>query len=250
MMAKTACGRRYCGLKLPTVAHSMRYLQAKRHRAGRVGAGLGTVMWLALSVLMLAPAVRPTWVSAGNAPPERAVLILGDSLSAAYAMLPEQGWVALLEKRLVEGGFAYHVVNASISGETTGGAAARLPALLDEHRPAIVVVELGGNDGLRGFALEGVRDNLAHIVRSSRQSGARVVLLGMRMPPNYGPKYADAFDAMYAELAGDADVVLVPFFLDGVAVEQELMQQDGIHPTAQAQPALLENVWPYIEPLL
>ena len=178
------------------------------------------------------------------------VLILGDSLSAGYGIRVDAGWVALLERRLAEQGYEHRVVNASASGETTGGARARLPRALEVHRPDIVVIELGANDGLRGLPLKQMRDNLQYLIETSQKAGARVVLVGMRMPPNYGAAYADAFHALYGELAKKYDLPHVDFFLNGVALDETLMQSDGLHPSAQAQPRLLENVWPAIESAL
>jgi acyl-CoA thioesterase-1 len=164
------------------------------------------------------------------------VLVLGDSIGAAFGLRPEQGWVAKLRDRL---GPQHTVVNASVSGETTGGGLARLPALLERHEPDVVVVELGGNDGLRGYPLGRIRANLDALVERSWTTGARVLLLGMRIPPNYGPRYADGFHALFAAVADDRDgVALVPFFLEGVAAEPGMMQADGIHPTAAAQERL------------
>jgi len=176
--------------------------------------------------------------------------VLGDSLSAGYGIRLEQGWVALLQGRLQAQGYGYRVVNASESGETTGGALALLPRALVKQQPAVVIVELGGNDGLRGLPIEEVRANLDAILRLSETSGARVLLIGMRIPPNYGPAYAGAFHDLYGRLATQHRVPLVPFFLDGVALEEGLMQEDGLHPNAAAQPKLLEQVWPMLRPLL
>ena len=178
------------------------------------------------------------------------ILVLGDSLSAAYGIRLEQGWVALLQGRLKAEGYGHRVVNASSSGETTGGALARLPRALERHRPAIVVIELGGNDGLRGLPLAEVRSNFESLVRLSRAAGARVLLVGMRIPPNYGPAYTKGFHQLYAELAGEHQLPLVPFFLDGIALDDSLMQEDGLHPNAAAQPRLLEQVWPQLRSLL
>ena len=178
-----------------------------------------------------------------------AILVVGDSLSAAYGMALEEGWVAGLERRLGERALPYRVVNASISGDTTRGGVSRLPDALRRHRPAIVVLALGANDGLRGFPLDHTRANLAAMVRESRAAGARVLLLGMRVPVNLGV-YADVFHALYAEIALEHGVALVPFFLEGVGDRSELMQADGLHPRAEAQPRLLENVWSGLAPLL
>lgn len=184
------------------------------------------------------------------APAPRTILVLGDSLSAGYGVRVEQGWVALLQGRLSAQGYEYRVVNASASGETTGGALARLPRALEKQRPAIVIVELGGNDGLRGLPIEDVRANFESIVRLSRQAGAKVLLIGMRIPPNYGPAYTKSFHELYVDLAARQRLAFVPFFLDGVALDDTLMQDDGLHPNAKAQPALLDQVWPMLKPLL
>ena len=176
--------------------------------------------------------------------------MVGDSLSAAYGMRVEQGWAALLQARLRAKGYGHRVINASSSGETTGGALARLPRALERHRPAVVIIELGGNDGLRGLPIAEVRANFEALIRLSREAGAKVLLIGMRIPPNYGPGYAGAFQEMYGELAKRHALPLVPFFLDGIALDDSLMLDDGIHPNATAQPKLLELVWPTLEPLL
>lgn len=181
----------------------------------------------------------------------RPLLVLGDSLSAAHNLPVDSGWVSLLDDRLAtRPGPAPEVINASISGETSAGGLARLPALLDAHRPSVVVIELGGNDGLRGLPPEQLRDNLGAMIALSREAGAKVLLLGIDLPPNYGRAYRDRFAAVYRELAERFEVPLLPFLLEGVALEAGLMQADGIHPTAIAQPILLENVWPLLEPLL
>lgn len=178
------------------------------------------------------------------------LLVVGDSISAAFGMDTRQGWVALLEKRLDEQGFDHQVVNASISGDTSAGGAARLPALLAEHQPELVIIELGGNDGLRGQPPAQLQQNLAAMVQASQQQGAKVLLLGMQLPPNYGVRYTTAFAEVFPKVAGEFDVPLVPFVLEGVGGVPALMQADGIHPTAEAQPVLLENVWPALKPLL
>jgi acyl-CoA thioesterase-1 len=181
---------------------------------------------------------------------ERTILVLGDSLSAGYGLKPAQGWVALLEQRLRDQGYGYRVVNASVSGETTGGGLQRLPRALELHRPAVVVVELGANDGLRGLNVPLTTDNLTKIVAESKKAGAQVLLVGMLLPPNYGPRYTKDFTTMYRNIATSAKVPLVPFLLQSVALKPELMQADGLHPTAPAQPALLDTVWPQLKPLL
>ncbi|MCY1272513.1 Esterase TesA [compost metagenome] len=178
------------------------------------------------------------------------VLVVGDSISAALGLDTAQGWVALLEKRLKNEGFDYRVVNASISGDTSAGGLSRLPTLLAEHRPDLVILELGGNDGLRGQPPAQLQQNLATMIDRSAASGAKVLLLGMRLPPNYGARYNRAFESVFTQLAEDRQVPLVPFFLDGVGGVPTLMQADGIHPNAQAQPRLLDNLWPVLKPLL
>jgi len=176
--------------------------------------------------------------------------VLGDSLSAGYGIKVEQGWVNLLAQRLATEGYGYRVVNASVSGETTQGGLARLPRALEIHKPAIVVVELGGNDGLRGLPLAASRENLARIIELARAGGARVLLVGMMIPPNYGPRYGEEFRQMFASLAGKYSLAFVPFLLDQVALKPELMQADGIHPNAAGQPQVLANLWPELKPLL
>lgn len=176
--------------------------------------------------------------------------MLGDSLSAGYGLKIQEGWVHLLEQRLAAQGYEYRVVNASVSGETTQGGLARLPRVLEVNKPAIVVVELGGNDGLRGLPLATSQDNLKRIVELARKAEARVVLVGMVIPPNYGPKYGQQFRDMFATLAKQYQLVFVPFFLDKVALNPDLMQADGIHANARGQPQLLENLWPKLKTLL
>jgi acyl-CoA thioesterase-1 len=196
------------------------------------------------------PAPRPATpdpAAAANAP---AIVILGDSLSAGYGLRREEGWVALLERRLRAEGYGYRVVNASVSGETTGGALARLPRILQVHRPAVVVVELGGNDGLRGVPVAEMRSNLDRIVTLSKGAGARVLVAGMQIPSNYGPQYTRQFTATFGEVAKGHGTALVPFFLDRIALDEKWFQPDGIHPTAAAQPYLLDNVWPQLRTLL
>lgn len=197
------------------------------------------------AAVALAPLVaRPTENSAP------VLLVVGDSISAGYGLAPDQGWTRLLRDRLHTEGYRYRVVNASLSGDTTAGGRSRLPALLREYRPAIVVIELGGNDGLRGGNLEAMRDNLDAMVTMAQKAGARVMLVGMRMPPNYGPAYTRRFDSTYSEIAKAHRVPLVPFFFEGFAETSELFQPDRIHPTLAAQPRLLDNVWPTLKGLL
>ncbi len=187
----------------------------------------------------------------GLACAEGTVLVLGDSLSAAHNIPAGQGWVSLLEQRLRrELRDPPAVVNASISGETSAGALARLPDLLRKHRPTVVVIALGGNDALRGLPPAQLRGNLERMVTLSRQAGARVLLLGIDVPPNYGPAYRERLRRTYAEVAQAQGAALVPFMLEGVALEPGMMQADGLHPTAAAQPRVLDNVWPALRPLL
>lgn len=178
------------------------------------------------------------------------IMVLGDSLSSAHGIDERQGWVNLLRQKLAENGYPQSVVNASISGDTTQDALSRVDAAIDRHRPDIVIVELGGNDGLRAFPIQAIRRNLSRILQIIRESGAKIVLAGIRMPPNYGPAYADAFAQLYPDLAARFHAALVPFFMDGVALNPDLMQSDGIHPNARGQPLLLANVWPVLQPLL
>lgn len=210
--------------------------------------------WIGAAALLCAgvPSASGAATPAAAASKESApvILVVGDSLSAGYGMSVDATWVALLEKRLARQGYGYRVVNASVSGETTGGARVRLPRALQLHRPAIAILELGGNDGLRGLPLRQVRENFEAMIELCLAAEARVLLVGMRMPPNYGPGYANGFHALYAELAKQYSLSLVPFFLEGVAMDPNLIQEDGIHPTAQAQPVLLDTVWTTLQPLL
>lgn len=178
------------------------------------------------------------------------VLVVGDSISAAFGMDTQQGWVHLLDERMRNEGFEHQVVNASISGDTSAGGAARLPALLAEHQPQLVILELGGNDGLRGLPPNQLQQNLASMIDASRGAGAKVLLLGMRIPPNYGERYTTAFAKVFDDVAAEKNVPLVPFLLEGVGGVTSLMQDDGVHPAVAAQPRLLENVWPTLKPLL
>ncbi len=178
------------------------------------------------------------------------ILVVGDSISAGYGLPPGTGWTVLLAKRLAERHYAYDVVNASISGDTTAGGRARLPALLDEHRPAIVVIELGANDGLRGGDLNATRDNLDAMIDMATRAHARVLLVGMQLPPNYGAAYTTRFAALYADASRRHHVALVPFLMQGFAERFDLFQADRYHPTEAAQPRLLDNVWPVLAPML
>lgn len=178
------------------------------------------------------------------------LLVLGDSLSAAYNIPADQGWVQLLEQRLHQRDAQWQVVNASISGETSGGGAARIEQLLQNYQPAVLIVELGGNDGLRGLPIGQFRENMTTIINQARQSDVKVLIAGIQIPSNYGPLYRRRFEAVYTELSERFHVPLVPFLLAGIALNPELMQNDGIHPTAQAQPRIIENLWPFLAPLM
>jgi acyl-CoA thioesterase-1 len=179
------------------------------------------------------------------------ILVFGDSISAGYGLAHvEEGWVELLKTRLKLLGYGYQVVNASVSGETTAGGLARLPRALELHHPNIVILELGGNDGLRALPIPQMRANLTQMVELASAAGAKVMLLGMRMPPNYGQQYTDQFAMVFSELARDKKLPLVPFLLTGIALSPTLLQADDIHPNAAGQPILLENVWPMLKPLL
>jgi acyl-CoA thioesterase-1 len=205
-----------------------------------------TAAWLRLALLVAMLAIA---AAAGGAR-AATILVLGDSLSAEYGLPRDTGWVRLLADRLAKEGAKYSVANASISGETTSGGRSRLPQLLRQHGPGIVVIQLGGNDGLRGLSLAAMRDNLKAMVEACRGAGARVLLVGMRIPPNYGRDYADRFAAVYAQIARDEKVPLVPFLLDGFAEDLDYFQADRIHPAERAQPRMLETVWPQLARLL
>ncbi len=180
----------------------------------------------------------------------RTILVFGDSLSAAYNLRADQGWVALLQKQLQAQGYGYDTVNASISGETTSGGLQRLPRALSLHRPAIMILELGANDGLRGLPLGITRANLAQMVGLAERQGAKVLLIGIRLPPNYGARYGNEFAMMFGELAEQLHLPLVPFLLQRVALNPDLMQSDGLHPNADGEEPVLETVWPYLVPML
>ena len=197
---------------------------------------------LALFVLMVASAA-----ARAEAP---VILVFGDSISAGYGLPLEQGWVELLKTRLKSQGYGDQVVNASVSGETTAGGLARLPRALELHHPSIVILELGGNDGLRGLPTAQMRANLTQMAALSSAAGAKVLLLGMRMPPNYGPEYTEQFAMVFSDLAAEKKIPLVPFLLTNIALSPALLQGDDIHPNALGQPILLDNVWPTLKPLL
>ena len=178
------------------------------------------------------------------------IMVIGDSLSAAYGLDPAAGWVELLRQRLQAQSFNYRVVNASITGDTTRGGLSRLPQALQREQPSIVIIELGGNDGLRGFSLKLTRDNLSKMIELSQQDNARVLLLGVQLPANYGNHFRNKFQQIFVDLANQHQIASVPFFLEGVAETREMMQPDGIHPAEQAQPRILDNVWNALQPIL
>jgi acyl-CoA thioesterase I len=193
------------------------------------------------------PAAAGAPAAAKGAP---AILVMGDSLSAEYGLARGKGWVALMEQRLQDKHLDYSVVNASISGETTAGGAARFAKALAQAKPAVVIIELGGNDGLRGLDLAAMRANFETMITQAQKAGARVLLAGMRMPPNYGRDYTSRFSAVYPELARKYKTALVPFILEGLGDKPEMFQADGIHPLPEMHPKILDNIWPALEPLL
>lgn len=202
---------------------------------------LRSILFLVITVLFTSAAVAN----------QNTLLVVGDSLSAAYGVPSDKAWVQLLQKRLDRNGLSqWQVVNASISGETTDGGARRLPGLLAENNPDVVVIELGGNDGLRGFPPKVIESNLAEMITLVQDAGAEAVLVGMQIPPNYGQRYTEMFADIFPKLSDRYNAALVPFFLQGVYDQDGMMQDDGIHPTEAAQPKLLENVWPVIEDTL
>lgn len=180
----------------------------------------------------------------------KSIVVLGDSISAGYGIQVQQGWVALLQRKLNEQAKPYVISNASISGDTSAGGLARLQPILDQHKPDILLLELGANDGLRGLSSQEMKRNLAEIVRRSQAAGAKVMLLGMKIPPNYGKRYIEMFYSIYPQLAEELKIPLVPFILEDVALKPEWMQADGLHPNALGQPAIVETIWPHLQPLL
>lgn len=190
------------------------------------------------------------WLPGGLAVAAPAILVVGDSLSASYGLPQEAGWVSLLKSRLSEKKFPHQVINASISGDTTAGGLRRFDALLEQHHPGIVILELGANDGLRGLSVQETRANLDKMIAASKRRHAQVLLIGMRLPPNYGPAYTEPFHALFGELARKHKVKQVPFLLEGIGGKREYFQADGLHPTAQAQPILMETVWRALRPML
>lgn len=201
-------------------------------------------------LLLFTTVAVPVSAQGNNSDAPRTVLVMGDSLSAAYGLSSAQGWVALTANRIAKEKPGWRLVNASISGETTAGGAARLSAELQRHRPSIVVIELGANDGLRGLPLNQTRANLDRMIQSARKANARVLLIGMRIPPNYGPDYTRGFEATFTELAKQYGVPLVPFLLEPIARDRANFQDDNLHPVAAAQPKIRDHVWTRLGPML
>jgi acyl-CoA thioesterase-1 len=222
------------------------WLRRFRRRALRVA--LATIVGLSVAAGPLPVAAATPSVAAGAGSP--ALVVLGDSLSAGYGIRVEEGWVALLARRLEKEAYGYRVINASVSGETTVGGLARSAHVFATHHPAIVVVELGANDGLRGLPVADMRRNLVAIIGAARAAGARVLLVGTRIPSNYGPAYTDDYFATFAAVARETKVALVPFLLEGIAFDERNFQADRLHPTAAVQPQLLDTVWTRLKPLL
>jgi len=181
---------------------------------------------------------------------ESTLLVFGDSISAAYGMEQNQGWVYLLAEQPAIKAAGFEIINASVSGETTDGGVVRLPKTLALHQPDIVIIELGGNDGLRGYPISNIRTNLDQMIQLSQASGAQVLLIGMVLPPNYGRRYTRAFESVFSAAAAEFEINVVPFLLNGVATDESLMQRDGIHPRPEAQQLMLDGIWPYLQPLV
>jgi acyl-CoA thioesterase-1 len=212
--------------------------------------GAESLVMMPIMALALVLASAPVAAADGSSAPARTVLVMGDSLSAAYGLASEQGWVHLLGQRLSSSHPEWRVVNASISGETTAGGASRIDAALEQHDPDLVVIELGANDALRGLPIEQAGANLTRMIEASKQRGAGLLLIGIRIPPNYGPDYAEALRTLYQDLAETHDAALLPFLLEPIALDRDAFLPDNLHPTAAAQPRLLEHVWSALEPLL
>jgi acyl-CoA thioesterase-1 len=219
-------------------------------RTARLAAAFFPVAVCAALLPTAAAAASAASAPSANAAAKPVIVVLGDSLSAEYGLPRDTGWVALMRRRLADQRLDYSVANASISGDTTSGGRARLPVLLERLKPSVVVVELGANDALRGVPLSTTEDNLRTIIEQAQQQHAKVVLIGMYVPPNYGPDYSQKFHGLYGDLSKQLHVPLVPFLLAGIENKPDMFQADQIHPTQQAQPLLLDNVWPALQPLL
>jgi acyl-CoA thioesterase-1 len=210
-------------------------------------------VWCAAAVFgihLASPEAITAVAAAGSDAAAPTIVVMGDSLSAGYGIDLDRDWVSLLQQRLVQSGYDHKVVNASVSGDTTDSGRQRIAAVLERQRPDVVVIELGGNDGLRGLPTALVEENLQSMIETSQDVGAKVLLIGIKLPPNYGPTYVADFEHIYTKLKEKFGVALVPFLLEGVATQADMMQDDGIHPTAQAQSRIVDNVWPVLEPLL
>lgn len=203
-----------------------------------------------LKILSLFTTLMFTNIAMADTASKPVILVFGDSLSAAYGIPKEQGWVNLMAQRVKDNQLPHEVANASVSGETTAGGLSRLPAALKQFKPSIVVIELGANDGLRGLPTDAMKNNLEKMIQASKQANAQVVLLGMLIPPNYGPKYTNGFKAAFLDLSEKYKTPFIPFFLDGISGHSDLVLEDGLHPNVNAQRKILENVWPTIKPLL
>ncbi len=208
------------------------------------------MMFRFLKILIVLPSLLFTHLVAAESASKQTILVFGDSLSAAYRIPQAQGWVSLLGQRLKDNQLPYEVANASVSGETTAGGLSRVPAALKQFKPSIVVIELGANDGLRALSLDAMKTNLEKMIQASKQANAQVVLLGMFIPPNYGPKYTNGFKAVYLDLSEKYKTPFVPFFLDGISGHSDLVLEDGLHPNVNAQRKILENVWPTLRAML
>ena len=224
-----------------------RYEANRRPVQLKQGPGLSPV---ALLLVLLWAVASPAFAAPATPAPARTVLVLGDSLSAAYGIAPEQGWVALTAAKLRTERPGWRIVNASVSGETTDGGASRIAGELERHDPEVVVIELGANDGLRGLDLARTRANLEKMVVAAKASGARVLLLGMRIPPNYGSRYTEGFARGFTDVAAEHDAALLPFLLEPIATDRDAFLPDNLHPDADAQPALRDHVWSALAPLL
>ena len=226
------------------------FLNSNRYGAKRTRMQWAAGLALLLLVALFARPVAAQAAKAASAKSARTILVMGDSLSAAYGLAPAQGWVALTADRVGKTKPGWRVVNASISGETTAGGAARIAAELQRHRPAVVVIALGANDGLRGLPLAQTRANLAKMIAAAQAGKAKVLLVGMRMPPNYGPDYTRGFEQNYSALSKQYGTALLPFLLEPIALDRNAYQADNLHPVAAAQPKLRDHVWKALEPLL
>ncbi len=226
------------------------FLNLNRYGARRVRMQWAMGLSLLLLVALFARSAAAQATTAAPAQGTRTVLVMGDSLSAAYGLAPNQGWVSLTADRIGTTAPGWRVVNASISGETTAGGAVRIAAELQRHKPAVVVIALGANDGLRGLPLAQTRANLEKMIKAAQASKAKVLLVGMRMPPNYGPDYTRGFEQNYSALAKQYDTALLPFLLEPIALDRSAYQADNLHPVAAAQPKLRDHVWKALQPLL